>query len=45
MGPADMTDLDPERRRRVRRTALLLALVAAAFYLGFIIMSVVRASR
>ena len=45
MGPADVTELDPERRRRVRRTALLLALVAAAFYLGFIIMSVVRASR
>ena len=45
MGPADVTELDPERRRRVRRTALLLALVAAAFYFGFIIMSVVRASR
>ena len=37
--------MDPERRRRVRRTALLLALVAAAFYLGFIIMSVVRSAK
>jgi hypothetical protein len=30
------------RRRRVRRSALLLALVAAAFYLAFILMSLVR---
>ena len=45
MTPARMTDMDPERRRRVRRTALLLALVAAAFYLGFIILSVVRSAQ
>ena len=45
MAPADMADTDPERRRRVRRSALLLALIAAAFYLGFIIMSVVRATK
>ena len=30
------------RRRKVRRTALLFGLIAAAFYLGFIIMSVIR---
>jgi hypothetical protein len=34
-----------ERRRRVRRTALLFALVAAAFYFGFIAMMLVRAAR
>jgi hypothetical protein len=45
MGPADMAEMDPGRRKRVRRSALLLALIAAAFYLGFIIMSVVRATK
>jgi len=30
------------RRRRARRTALGLALVALAFYIGFIVMSVRR---
>jgi len=30
------------RRRRVRRTAILFGLIAAAFYLGFIVMSVIR---
>ncbi len=38
-------DSDPERRKRVRRTALVLAFVAIAFYVGFIVMSVVRAER
>jgi hypothetical protein len=33
---------DSERRRRIRRTALLLGIVAIAFYLGFIVMSVLR---
>ena len=33
------------RRRRVRRSALLLALVAASFYLAFIVMSLVRGSQ
>jgi hypothetical protein len=32
-----------ERRRRVRRTATALGLVALAFYLGFIAMAVVKA--
>lgn len=37
---------EPERRRRaVRRTALVCALVAAAFYVGFIVMMLVRATR
>ena len=33
---------DAEQRRRVRRSALLWALIAAAFYLGFIVMAVTR---
>jgi ferric-dicitrate binding protein FerR (iron transport regulator) len=32
----------PERRRRIRRSALLFALIAAAFYFGFILMALVR---
>lgn len=35
---------DLERRKRIRRTAIILALVALAFYVGFIVMSVMRAS-
>jgi hypothetical protein len=35
---------EADRRRRVRRTALLFGLIALAFYLGFIAMSVMRAS-
>jgi len=31
-----------QQRRRVRRSALLWALVAAAFYLGFIVMAILR---
>ena len=45
MAPADMAAQDPERRRRVRRSALLLGLIAAAFYVGFIILSVVRSIK
>jgi hypothetical protein len=45
MAPSGMAGADPERRRRVRRNALLLALIAAAFYLGFIIMSVMRGAK
>ena len=33
---------DAERRKRVRRTALVLAIIAAAFYFGFIIMAISR---
>ena len=32
-------------RRAVRRTALVCALVAAAFYFGFIVMMLVRATK
>ena len=35
--------IDRERRARVRRTAILCAAVAIAFYLGFILMGVLRA--
>ena len=38
MDPAD----DAERRRRVRRSAVALALLAAAFYFGFIVLAVTR---
>jgi len=34
-----------EQRRRVRRSALLWALIAAAFYVGFIILTLVRGSK
>jgi hypothetical protein len=41
------TDMTPEqvneRRARARRTAILLGLVALAFYVGFIVMSVSKA--
>jgi hypothetical protein len=36
---------DPARRTRVRRSALVFMLIAAAFYIGFIVMTLVRASR
>ena len=34
-----------ERRRNVRRTAILLGLVALAFYVGFIVLSVLRDAK
>ena len=34
-----------EQRRRVRRSALLWALIAASFYFGFIVLSLVRATK
>ena len=33
------------RRRRIRRSAIVFAVVAAAFYLGFIAMMLARAAR
>ena len=36
---------EAQRRRRVRRSALFFALVALAFYVGFIVMMVARGSR
>ena len=35
---------DPDRKRGVQRTTVLLALLAAMFYLGFIAMSILRAT-
>ncbi len=32
-----------ERKRNIRRTAILVAAVALAFYLGFILLGVMRA--
>jgi hypothetical protein len=34
---------DAARRRKVRRSAILFALIAAAFYFSFIVMAVIRA--
>ena len=39
------TDPDPERRKRVRRTAAILAIIAIAFYVGYIVMSMIDASK
>ncbi|HLY52475.1 MAG TPA: hypothetical protein VKQ31_05650 [Steroidobacteraceae bacterium] len=36
---------EAERRRRVRRSAILFAVIAAAFYIGFIAMMVARGTR
>ena len=33
------------QRRRVRRSALLWALIAAAFYVGFIVLAVVHGTK
>ena len=32
-----------ERKKRIRRTTLIVAAIALAFYLGFILMGVLRA--
>ena len=45
MAAADLEVSEQQRRRRVRRSALLWALIAAAFYLGFIVLSLVRAAK
>jgi len=36
------TQIDPERRKRIRRNVLLLALFAVAIYVGFIVAFVNR---
>jgi hypothetical protein len=36
---------EAQRRRRVRRSAIFFALVAATFYVGFIVMMVERAGK
>ncbi len=37
-----MPDADQEARRRIRRTTMLLIAVALVFYLGFILLGVIR---
>ncbi len=34
---------DSEQRKNIRRTALIMGAIAIAFYLGFILMGVLRA--
>jgi hypothetical protein len=43
--PGQGTAPDGRRRRQVRRTALLLGLIAAVFYVGFIVMMIWRGAR
>ena len=45
MGPGAMAQPDPELRRRVRRSALFWFAVAAAFYLGFVVLTLVRGAK
>jgi hypothetical protein len=42
MATRGMSSADPGQQRRLRRSAWLWALIAASFYVGFILMSVVR---
>ena len=42
MAPDSVTDAQRTQQRRVRRSALLWALVAGSFYLGFIVIALVR---
>ena len=37
-----MSGRDAEQRRNIRRTALIMGGIAVAFYLGFILMGVLR---
>jgi hypothetical protein len=44
MESVELNEVDEaDRRRKVRRTAIIFGLIAAAFYVAFIAMSVVRA--
>jgi hypothetical protein len=45
MGHEAMAQPDPELRRRVRRSALFWGAVAAIFYLGFIVLTLVRGAK
>jgi len=38
-----VTSDDAQRRRNIRRTAIIMTSIAVAFYLGFIMMGVLRA--
>jgi len=44
MAAADL-EASAEQRRRVRRSALLWGLIAAAFYVAFIVMAVVHGTK
>ena len=37
-----MTQVDEQRKKSIRRTALIVAAIAVAFYVGFILMGVLR---
>ncbi len=37
-----MSERDEETRRRIRRTTIILVIVALAFYVGFILSGVIR---
>ncbi|HEV7135926.1 MAG TPA: hypothetical protein VGN43_04785 [Steroidobacteraceae bacterium] len=43
--PLPMRHDDAQRRKRVRRTTLVVTLVVLAFYFGFIAMMLYRATR
>ncbi len=45
MAATDLEVTEQQRRRRVRRSALLWALIAAAFYLGFIVLALLRSTK
>ena len=46
MGSALTRDDEADKRRRgIRRTALFFGLIALAFYIGFIVLTLVRGSK
>ena len=36
---------EADRRKRIRRTAIVFALIALAFYFGFIVITLIRGSK
>jgi len=43
---AELGQIDEaDRRKRIRRTAIVCALIALAFYFGFIVMTLIRGSK
>jgi hypothetical protein len=45
MSAAAYDDDDAQRRKRIRRSAMLFGAIALAFYFGFIVLLLVRGSR
>ena len=43
MNPTSEQERTPEQKRAVRRTALILTAIALSFYIGFILIGVLRA--